>query len=179
MSMPLTVPEGPEVDAALGRRIEKLLFREARLLDSEAWDTWLALMAEDIHYWMPSVENRRRADKLGAWERGRGAFFDDSLRELTIRVARFKQPSAWAEDPPTRHVHVVSNIEAFHTARSDEFLVHSTFVNYRSRGESDNDLLLGRRQDIWRDIDGELRLARRTVLITQSLFMSKNFNTFL
>lgn len=171
----------PETDYApdvVTTQLERLLYREARLLDEERWDEWLALMAEDIHYWMPAVENRRRADKLGAWEPGRGAYFDDSMRELTIRVARFKQPSAWAEDPATRHVHVVSNVEVFVTEQPKEFRVHSNFVNYRSRGEADNDLLLGRREDIWRLADGAYRLVRRKILITQSLLLSKNLNTF-
>ncbi|WP_280192064.1 3-phenylpropionate/cinnamic acid dioxygenase subunit beta [Delftia sp. PS-11] len=162
----------------IARQLEQVLYREARLLDEERWDDWLALMEQDIHYWMPAVENRRRADRLGAWEPGRGAYFDDSMRELKIRVARFKQPSAWAEDPPTRHVHVISNIEVHATQAADTFCVHSTFVNYRSRGESDNDLLLGRREDLWRHADGCFRLARRKILITQSLLMSKNLNTF-
>jgi len=165
----------PETTA---RRLEQLLYREARLLDTECWDAWLALVAPDIHYWMPAVENRRRSDKLGAWEPGRGAYFDDSLRELSIRVARFKQPSAWAEDPPTRHVHVISNVEVYCTEHPDEYRVYSNFVNYRSRGEADNDLLLGRREDIWRHASGEFLLARRKVLITQSLLLSKNLNTF-
>lgn len=175
MNAKLDTADAPE---AIARRLELLLYREARLLDEEQWDVWLALMAPDIHYWMPTAENRRRADKLGAWEPGRGAYFDDSMRELTIRVARFKQPSAWAEDPPTRHVHVITNVEAYSTECAEEFRVHSNFVNYRSRGEADNDLLLGRREDLWRLVDGELRLARRKILITQSLLMSKNLNTF-
>lgn len=172
------VAEAVFAPETIARKIEQLLYREARLLDEELWDSWLALMAEDIHYWMPAVENRRRVDKLGAWEPGRGAYFDDSMRELTIRVARFKQPSAWAEDPPTRHVHVISNVEVYATENPEEFRVYSNFVNYRSRGEADNDLLLGRRQDLWRQVPGEFRLARRTILITQSLLLSKNLNTF-
>jgi ethylbenzene dioxygenase beta subunit len=173
-----TVATLPDTDEALARRIEKTLYREARLLDEEAWDQWLALMTPDIHYWMPAVENRRRADKLGAWEPKRGAYFDDEMRELEIRVARFKQPSAWAEDPGTRCVHVITNVESFLTETPGEFKVHSNFVNYRSRGEADNDMLLGRRDDLWRMVEGELRLARRAIYITQSLLMSKNLNTF-
>ncbi|MNU01125.1 Biphenyl dioxygenase subunit beta [compost metagenome] len=57
--------------------------------------------------------------------------------------------------------------------------MHSVFVNYRSRGEADNDLLLGRREDLLRLVDGDFRIARRKIVITQSLFMSKNLNTFL
>ena len=51
-------------------------------------------------------------------------------------------------------------------------------MNYRSRGEADNDLLLGRREDILRETEDGLRVARRKIVITQSLLMSKNLNTF-
>ncbi|ARN19626.1 3-phenylpropionate/cinnamic acid dioxygenase subunit beta [Piscinibacter gummiphilus] len=167
------------VGAQVHREIEQFLYREARLLDTERLDDWLALMADDVHYWMPSMENRRRNDKHGAYQADGGAFFNDNLRDLTRRVARFKQPTAWAEDPPTRHTHVVSGIEAFAAGRDDEYVVHSTFVNYRSRVEKDNDLLVGRREDLLRRVDGGLRIARRKVLITQSILMAKNLNTFL
>ncbi|MGF6904745.1 3-phenylpropionate/cinnamic acid dioxygenase subunit beta [Paraburkholderia phytofirmans] len=166
------------VERELAHRIEQFLFREARLLDSERWEEWLALMTPDIHYWMPAIENRRRADRLGSYAPGRGAYFDDCHLDLERRVARFMQPSAWAEDPPTRHVHVISNVEACRAEKDGEYVVHSVFVNYRSRGEADNDLLLGRREDLLREVDGALRIARRKVIITQSLLMSKNINTF-
>lgn len=167
------------VDVATERKIQQFLYREARLLDTERLDEWLAIMTEDIHYWMPSQENRRRSDKNGAYQIDGGAFFNDNLRDLTRRVTRFKQPSAWAEDPATRHAHVITGIEAFHGDNEGEYIVHSTFVNYRSRVERDNDLLVGRREDVLREVDGELRLARRKILITQSILMAKNLNTFL
>lgn len=173
------VATGALVDLPTAYRVAQFLYREARLLDSEQWQAWLSLMTEDIHYWMPSIENRRRADKAGAYGPGRGAYFDDNHLDLSRRVSRFMQPSAWAEDPPTRHIHVINNIEAYTAEVTDHLLVHSTFVNYRSRGESDNDLLLGRRVDILREVDGDFRIARRKIVITQSLLMSKNLNTFL
>ena len=172
-------PADGSVDREVAYRIEQFLFREARLLDTEAWDDWLSLMTEDIHYWMPAIENRRRADKLGAYAPGRAAYFDDNHFDLTRRIARFKQPSAWAEDPPTRHVHVISNVEALPGSRPGEYVVHSVFVNYRSRGEADNDLLLGRREDLLREFDGSFKIASRKIVITQPLLMSKNLNTFL
>ena len=43
--------------------IEQFLYREARLLDDERYDEWLALMAPDIHYRMPGIQARYRADK--------------------------------------------------------------------------------------------------------------------
>ena len=65
MSAKQTLSEIP-VDRDTLHQVEQFLYREARLLDHERWDDWLALMAEDIHYWMPTMENRRRADKNGA-----------------------------------------------------------------------------------------------------------------
>lgn len=170
---------GEAVDRDTSRRIEQFLYREARLLDAELWEQWLDLMTEDIHYWMPAIENRRRSGGLGAYAPGGGAYFDDCHLDLERRVARYQQPSAWAEDPPTRHVHVISNVEAFRGPSSGELIVHSVFVNYRSRGEADNDLLLGRREDLLREYGEDFRIARRKIVITQSLLMSKNLNTFL
>ncbi|GAB3365347.1 MULTISPECIES: 3-phenylpropionate/cinnamic acid dioxygenase subunit beta [Giesbergeria] len=167
------------VDAETQRRIEQFLYREARLLDNERWDDWLALLAPDIHYWMPTMENRRRYDKKGAYQIDGGALYNDSLLDLTRRITRFKQPSAWAEDPATRHAHVVSGIEVYQGEQPGEFIVHSSFVNYRSRVEKDNDLLVGRREDVIRAVGDSFQIAKRKILITQSVFMSKNLNTFL
>ena len=167
------------VDMALCHDIAQFLYREARLLDTERWDDWLAVLADDIHYWMPLPENRRRADKLGAYEPGRAALYDDSLADLKRRVTRFKQPSAWAEDPPTRHVHVVSAVEAYSSTNPDEYVVHSTFVNYRSRVERDNDTLIGQREDLIRRCGDSFQIARRKIITTQAVFLSKNLNTFL
>lgn len=168
------------VDAATAYEIDLFLKREARLLDTERYDDWLAMLADDIHYWMPAVESRRRANNGGATHLpGRMAFFDDYMEHLQKRVSRFKQPTAWAEDPPTRHTHVISNIEAYQGDAENEYVVYSTFVNYRSRVETDNDLLIGRRTDVIRRTPEGLRLARRKILITQTILQAKNLNTFL
>lgn len=172
--------ERQAVDAATAYEIDTFLKREARLLDSERYDDWLGMLADDIHYWMPAIESRRRANDRGAtYLPGRMAFFDDYLEHLQKRVARFKQPTAWAEDPPTRHTHVISNVEAYAGDTDNEYLVYSTFVNYRSRVETDNDLLIGRRTDVIRRTPDGLRLARRTIVITQTILQAKNLNTFL
>ncbi len=168
------------VDACTAYEIETFLKREARLLDIERYDDWLAMLTEDIHYWMPAIESRRRANNGGVTHLpGRMAFFDDYMEHLQKRVARFKQPTAWAEDPPTRHTHVIGNVEVYPSESEGEYLVYSTFVNYRSRVETDNDMLIGRRTDVIRRTQDGLRLARRKIVITQTLLQAKNLNTFL
>lgn len=161
------------------REVEAFLLREARLLDEERWDDWLAGLSEAIHYWMPGIENRRREDRSGPYKLEHMAFFDDGLRELQRRVARFKQPSAWAENPPTRNVHLVTNIEVFAAAEADEYIVHSCFINVRSRGLDEQHQISGRREDvIRREADG-LKLLKRKILIPNAMLLCKNINTFL
>lgn len=161
------------------REVERFLYREARLLDWECWDEWLATLSEEIHYWMPGIENRRREDKLGQYTKEHMAFFDDSLRDLNRRVERFKQPTAWAENPQTRNVHIITNIEVFISDEEGSFEVHSCFTNVRSRGLDEEYTQAGRREDCIRYEDGVLKLYRRKILIPNASLMFKNLNTFL
>ena len=46
--------------------IQKWLYHEARLLDEERFEEWLALLTPDIHYWLPLRENRFRKDRRPA-----------------------------------------------------------------------------------------------------------------
>ncbi len=168
-----------EVPIFLLFEIQQFLYREARLLDGEQYDEWLNLLADDIHYWVPGVQARYRKDNK-KFSLDRMAFFDDDLEYLKIRVARAKQPSAWAEDPPTRHFHLVGNIEVEKTENPAEWTVHSVILNNRNRAEDDEMELKARRVDlIRRDKDGYLKLARRKVVLQNTVLQAKNINTFL
>lgn len=170
----------PDAPVEVVHEAQRLLYREARLLDDERYDEWLGLLTPDIHYWMPGVQALYRKDKLPRYSEQRMAFFDDDLLALRRRVTRFMHETAWAEDPPTRHCHVVSAVEVELTANRDEYLVHSTFVNCRGRNEAEQDVIHGRRQDILRrGADGTLLLARRVIYVTQAVLLAKNLNTFL
>lgn len=159
--------------------VQAFLLREARLLDNECWDEWLSCLSEAVHYWMPGIENRRREDKLATYTQEHMAYFDDTLRDLKRRVARFKQPSAWAENPPTRNVHIITNIEVFAGAEPGEFIAHSCFNNVRSRGLNESTQLAGRREDLLRLEAEGLKLLKRKILIPNAMLLYKNINTFL
>ena len=173
------VQNGIPAPASVRYEIEQFLFREARLLDANDYTGWMSLLADDIHYWMPTIENRLNKDTKGTFGPERLAYFDDTLDDIRRRVARFTATTAWAENPATRHVHLISNVEAEITAAADEFLAHSVFVNYRNRGERDEDVLFGRRRDLVRRDNGAWKLARRRILLAQTVLLSKNLNTFL
>ncbi len=84
--------------------IEQFMLDEADLLDERRYEEWLELMAEDIHYWMPTRSNRlaRELDReISAPDEA--AFFDETKEHLQQRLVRLQTGMAWAEDPPSRH----------------------------------------------------------------------------
>ncbi len=180
LKKPLPPQPSPLPPMQLVFEVQQFLYREARLLDEERYQEWLGLMTGDIHYWMPGIQARYRKDKTPRLDPKRMALFDDDMLNMRRRVTRFLDATAWAEDPPTRSCHTISNVEVELTPRDDEFKVYSTFINCRGRGETEEYWLTGRRTDLLRRAgDGTLRLASREIVMTQSVLLAKNLNVFL
>ena len=179
IAKPKVLPEPANASLELTHRVTQFLYREARLLDEERYEEWLGLMTEDVHYYMPVpvAMYRRNAERLK--NPSRAAHFDDNLFGMRRRVTRFIQQTAWAEDPPTRVVRVIASVEVLPGEQANEYTVHSTFTNCRGRNDADEDILYGRRVDVLREVDGSLRIAKRTVHLTQAVMLSKNLNIFL
>ncbi|RMI32659.1 3-phenylpropionate/cinnamic acid dioxygenase subunit beta [Nocardia stercoris] len=176
---PTADPQSIEtVDTDLYFEVMAFAAREARLLDEERYPEWLALFTEDATYWVPGIENRGRHDCSGIYAPHRMAYFDDTVADLRHRVDRFTAPTAWAEDPATRHLHVISNIEVESCDTPGELSVRSVFVNYRGQGSTDSAVLYGRRVDRLRRVDGQLRIAARKVVLSHATLPAKNINTF-
>lgn len=160
--------------------IERFLFREVRLLEDERYEEWLGTMTDDIHYWMPGIQTRFRKDKAPRYSHTRMAHFDDDMLNLRRRVTRSLHETAWAEDPPTRSIYMLSNIEVEPVENTDEYIVRSVILNVRGRSETEESWLMARRKDTIRRIgDGHFRLSKREIYITQSVLLAKNLNIFL
>ena len=84
-------------------RVEEFLYHEARLLDTQRYEEWLALFTDDATYWVPLEHNQ--AD---AYETSSIIHDDRTLLELRVKQAR--HPRAHARLPLARTVHQVSNI---------------------------------------------------------------------
>lgn len=170
--------KGAPVDAATHFEIARFYAMEARLLDEERYRDWFALLTDDVSYWVPLRENRFRRDKRPEIEPSNVALFDDTKATLDMRLGRLESGMAWAEDPPTRHVYAITNVEAFHRETPDEYEAHSVFTLYRNRSERDESSLMGRRRDILRRTSEGLRIAGRMVLLQQALLLTKNLSVF-
>lgn len=174
------IPVKSHVSIELLTALTQVLYREARLLDEERYDEWMNLMAEDLHYHMPGIETRYRRDKYDqVADLNRMAYYDDSKGELKKRLARLETGTAWSEDPATRYVHLISNVEVERTEKDDEFRVLSNFYAYRNRNERDNDMLIGHRADIWRSVGESFELVKRQIILKQNILLSKNLNIYL
>ncbi len=171
--------EAKPVDLDLLRQVEGFYNREARLLDTENYNDWLAhCMDGDIHYWMPDMDTRRRDDPRGIYAFGETAYFDDRYSELEIRVKRYDEPSAWADNPSTRHMHMIANVEVFESGHDGYLGTFCTWQNVRNRNEIDQDIMHGRREDLLRITDDGFRVMRRRVITVQNVLLTKNLNTF-
>jgi 3-phenylpropionate/cinnamic acid dioxygenase small subunit len=179
----------PDEDTIRG--VEQFLYREARLLDDRRFREWLGLFTDDVHYWMGSRSNRypklskaitmldpaRYVDEdvTGADEL---SLFDEDIKTLTARVARLETGMAWAEDPPSRTRHLISNIEVAADASGLELTVYCNFMVYRSRGETEQDLYVGGREDWLRRVDQGWKIARRRLVLDQNVLLAKNLSIF-
>ncbi|MDP9012175.1 MAG: 3-phenylpropionate/cinnamic acid dioxygenase subunit beta [Pseudomonadota bacterium] len=170
--------EGAAVGDALLLKIERFLRKEARLLDLELYREWFGLLSEDLFYWMPLRENRQRRDKRREIDPANMAYFDERKSDIDMRLQRLESGKAWIEDPAGRHVYAITNVEAFETATAGEYEVLSVFTLYRNRSNHDESTIMGRRRDVLRVAGDDFVIARRLVLLQQSVLLSKNLSVF-
>jgi 3-phenylpropionate/cinnamic acid dioxygenase small subunit len=173
------------------REVEQFLYREARLLDERCFRAWLELFTDDVRYWMPGRSTRyprmskaimildpdryreedlSREDEL--------AILDETKETLSRRIARLETGMAWAEDPPSRTRHLLSNIEVEPGDTAAELKVYSNFLVYRSRAETEQDFYVGARQDVLRHVHGAWKIARRKIILDQTVLLAKNVSIF-
>jgi 3-phenylpropionate/cinnamic acid dioxygenase small subunit len=108
-------------DPAARENFRMLLEREARLLDQLRYEDWLALYATECIYWVPSTPN------AGDPRREIAVMFDDR-RRLEDRIYRLRTGFAWSQAPASRTVRLITNVEAFATAREDVRMLRSNFL---------------------------------------------------
>jgi phthalate 3,4-dioxygenase beta subunit len=154
------------------------LYAEADVLDRRDLRAWLGLLTEDIRYVVPvRVTTAHTLDGSALADM---AHFDEDRYSLHKRVERFETEHAWAEDPPSRTRHFITNVRCFEAANADELAVESNLLLFRSRGDvREPDLLSGRRNDTLRRTPDGLRLARREVVLDESVLRTQNLAVFL
>jgi 3-phenylpropionate/cinnamic acid dioxygenase small subunit len=179
------------MEEALIREVEQFLYREARLLDDRRFHEWLELLTDDVHYWMPVRTSRypksskaiaildpARYEEEELTKEDELAILDETKETLTRRIARLDTGMAWAEDPPSRTRHIITNIEVEPGKTESELRVYSNFIVYRNRSETEQDFYVGGRQDVLQKGDGVWKIAHRKIILDQNVLLAKNVSIF-
>ena len=89
--------------------VQQLLFREARLLDSRRYEEWLELFTDDGLYWVPVRYEDGDGDPSSD-PASINLIYDDATRR-SERVWRTLHTPVLDQKPPSRTIHMISNVE--------------------------------------------------------------------
>lgn len=153
--------------------VVEFLYREADLLDTYRFGEWLELFAADVRYDMPVRTNQFRAAGEGFQEM---AFFDETFVSLKTRVKRLETEFAWAETPPSRTRHFVSNVLVAPGERAGELAVRLNFMITRTRADHGYQMFTGRREDVLRRVGGGFKITRRRIFGDQTVLTNTNLS---
>ncbi len=158
--------------------VERFYYDEAALLDERRYEEWLALFTDDAHYFMPIRRTRTQREMDKEFTRpGEMAFFNDDKVLLAGRVAKLKTGRSWAEDPPSRTRHLITNVRIVKDdGRTLE--VESNFHVYRTRLNSEETSWIGSRRDLLRRTDRSFQIADRKIFLEQTVLLSRNLSNF-
>ncbi len=108
-------------DAETRESCRRLLEREARFLEQDRHEDWLALFAPECLYWVPGTSG-------GGDPRREVAVAFDDRRRLEDRIFRLRNAYAWSQRPVSRTSRIVSNVTPFETDTAGILMVRSTFL---------------------------------------------------
>jgi 3-phenylpropionate/cinnamic acid dioxygenase small subunit len=170
---------------ALKQEIEDFLYMEADLLDQRMFREWLDLLAEDLVYFMPirrNVKFGHHAEKENT-RQGEGiSWFDEDKWTLGKRVEQILTGVHYAEEPLSRVTHMVSNVRLLEVAPSaeaaSEVVVGCRFLIYQNRVEYETYTFVGKRNDTIRATEAGWKVAKREIILEQSILLAKNLTMF-
>lgn len=147
--------------AELKAEIEHFLFLEARYIDEQRWDDWLALYHESAVYWVPT--NRHQVDPLQ-----QASLIYEEKSGLKLRIMRRKHPQAHSVNRMPESTHLISNIMLDQIDDATGGIrVSSTFIMLGYQEDiSNSQTIYGGRclHDILR-VDDELKILGKKVVL--------------
>ncbi len=111
---------------------EDFLYREAGLLDERQLEEWERLFTPDGIYWLPMYDGAE----------GEPTLLHDSPEQRAMRIHQLIHRAHLAQVPPSRTVHVVSNVQVEELA-GPEVRVRCNAVIYEVRPGDHQELQIG------------------------------------
>lgn len=145
---------------------QALIFRESRLLDTGRFEEWLELFTKDAVYWLPIADSDPSEAAHAV-----SIVYDDRAR-MEERVFRTLHTPVLDQNPRSRMVHIVSNIEVDGLADSGDSKVLCAQLVAEMRPGGDGQIGLNqptyyaaRCEYRLRLIDDDWRIALKKVLL--------------
>lgn len=112
--------------SALLQNVEQFLFNEANLIDDRNFEAWLDLFAEDALYWVPAND-----DKMDPTQHVSIVY--DTKEGLKDRIWRLGSGAAYAQEPPSKTMHQLSNIQVAQDPQTKQITArcHLNIYEYR------------------------------------------------
>jgi len=142
---------------------EQFLYQEARLLDTQRYEEWLALFTDDATYWVPLEQGQKDPYETSS-------IIHDDRTLLELRVKQLRHPRAHARQPLARTVHQVTNVVELGKAngelhigstltvvefRNEKQRLYGALVEHRLRPQGDTFRIAHKRVDLVNS-EGEL-----------------------
>lgn len=159
-------------------RVSQFLAEDAALLDANMLWEWYERLADDFVYEIPMRVVRERG---GGSEFPAGAYRQrDSRGTVRQRIERLETGHAWAEDPATRTLRIVSNTVLVDVDQDGVVSAQSAVLLYREQVQDPTpELIAGRRLDRIRFSGESPKLVARTVWLAHTTLNTANLGVFL
>jgi 3-phenylpropionate/cinnamic acid dioxygenase small subunit len=149
--------------------VEEFYADECALLDARNLTGWLALVADDFTYRVPTPSTVDTASR-SPWNE-KFLIIDESkasIRDLwAIRYSPDLVEFAWGENPPQRTRRFVTGVRVALSEKDGELEVAANVLLSFSRESEPTHFISAGRKDVLRREGDELLLAKRTVYIDQ------------
>lgn len=114
------------VSLELKSEAERIVFKEARLVDELRLEEWLSLYSKELLYWVPTVPG-------GGDPRKEVSIAFDDRRRLEDRIYRIRTGFAYSQLPLSRTRRMLTNLEVTQSMHANELFVRANFVLYEFR----------------------------------------------
>ncbi len=144
------------IGADLQRSVEQFLYYEAWCMDENRYDDWLALWEPQMAYWVPINNDDDDPKKMVST-------VHDNRPQLEQRLTRLKGRLAYAQQPKSRMIRVISNVVVLADGL-ESVTVTSTFTLGEFR-TGHQEVFLGRNVHVLNKHDGQFRMSEKKVLL--------------
>lgn len=176
---------GMDAELRLQYEVERFYARESHLLDERKFEEWLDLFTDDYTFRVPIAQNVAFNVLDEEYLEGRldVSWIDEGKDTIEKRIAQIRTGVHWAEEPLSRTVHLVGNvlIDVAESAAEGpvELNVKASVLSYRHRLADQENTTVGRRHDRLRRVEGGWRVSRRTLYISQTVFLGSSLSHFI